>query len=207
MENSWAQPLTLANCVFEFNHAEGASNVFNGGGAIYNDATQLAAVNCLFSENDSDSVGGAGNIKWSLDGVYLINCTFVNNQSQQKTGADLYVWNNSNLTVTNCIAWSEGGKTIDSDGGCNITVSHSCIRGGHAGRANIQTDPRFVGNSPSKFLLSKDSPCVNAGDSFAVPTDNVDLDQDGDITELIPLDLSAKPRQVGGVDIGAYESQ
>ena len=207
MENSFSQPLTLMNCIFQSNQAEGASNVFNGGGAIYHDVSRLTAVNCLFSDNDSDSVGGAMNIKWALAGVRLINCTFANNKSKQKKGSDVYAWDNANVTIANCIVWSGGGTTIDRDVNGHITVSNSCIRDGYTGRGNIQTDPRFAGTSANPFQLPTNSPCVNTGDSSALPTDAADLDDDGNLTEVIALDLSGKQRRLGEVDMGAYESQ
>lgn len=65
-------------------------------------------------------------------------------------------------------------------------------------------DPKFVNpgwdpNGPdytpvNDYLLMKESPCIDAGDNRLVPLDKVDLNQDGDLTEKIPLDLGRSIR-------------
>ncbi|HRR84974.1 MAG TPA: hypothetical protein P5316_08190, partial [Phycisphaerae bacterium] len=50
------------------------------------------------------------------------------------------------------------------------------------------------------------SPCINGGDTLALPPDKADLDHDGDASEPVPVDLEARPRIQGCVvDMGAYE--
>ena len=62
------------------------------------------------------------------------------------------------------------------------------------------------------------SPCIDAGDNSAVPSDSLDIDGDGNRTECTPLDLSGGIRFFGDpntedrgkgtaptVDLGAYE--
>jgi len=56
------------------------------------------------------------------------------------------------------------------------------------------------------YHLLPTSPCIDAGDNWAVPADTTDLDGDGNTTEPIPFDLDGNPRIVGdAVDMGAYE--
>jgi hypothetical protein len=63
-----------------------------------------------------------------------------------------------------------------------------------------------------------DSPCIDAADNAALPADRTDLDDDGDTSELLPIDLAGGPRFVDDlltpdtgegtppiVDMGAYE--
>ena len=84
------------------------------------------------------------------------------------------------------------------------------------------------------YHLQAGSPCIDAGDSSAVPADVADLDDDGDTTEQLPFDLDGNTRLVestwddvlqissdndtyialtwpppdyGDVDMGAYEYQ
>jgi predicted outer membrane repeat protein len=74
------------------------------------------------------------------------------------------------------------------------------------------------------FHLLPDSPCIDAGDNTAVPSDTLDLDGDGDTTERIPVDLDWRLRFADRqdttdtgvadppdypyvVDMGAYEYQ
>ena len=57
-----------------------------------------------------------------------------------------------------------------------------------------------------KFTLIPGSPCIDTGNTDALPPDNADLDDDGDTTEPIPFDLDDNPRVSNGiVDMGAYE--
>jgi len=55
--------------------------------------------------------------------------------------------------------------------------------------------------------LRPGSPCINSGKTDAVPADAADLDHDGDVSERVPFDLSAGPRVVDCVEMGAYEYQ
>ena len=66
--------------------------------------------------------------------------------------------------------------------------------------------------------MSAGSPCIDAGCNWGVPPDSADLDDDGDVTEITPLDLDGegrffddpnKPDTGCGnapiVDMGSYE--
>ncbi len=56
------------------------------------------------------------------------------------------------------------------------------------------------------FHLGTGSPCVNAGDTLALPADATDLDYDGDTAEPMPVDLDGRSRTQGCVvDMGTYE--
>ena len=56
--------------------------------------------------------------------------------------------------------------------------------------------------------LAAGSECIDTGDNASLPDDLIDLDADGDTTEVIPWDLDNQPRVVNGtVDMGAYEYQ
>ena len=96
------------------------------------------------------------------------------------------------------------------------------------GPGNLQVDPLFVDpvgpdNDPftvfdNDYRLGAGSPCVDAGDVFAVPADALDLDFDLDVVEPVPIALDGAPRFVDVasapdtgngpapvVDIGCYE--
>jgi hypothetical protein len=133
--------------------------------------------------------------------------------------------------LTNCILW---GNTAAISGpevhnyASTSTFSHCDIKGsggsvswdtlfGTDGGNNIDDDPLFidpdgadniVGTDDDNLRLAGSSPCIDAGDTTALPADTADLDGDSDITEDIPHDLDGNPRVVGSeVDMGAYEVQ
>jgi hypothetical protein len=101
-------------------------------------------------------------------------------------------------------------------------VSYSDIQGGWlgSGSQNIDADPLFVDPDSADFRLQAGSPCIDAGHNWLVSPDTADLDDDGDTTELTPLDLDGNPRFADDaatadtgcgvpapVDMGAYEYQ
>ena len=75
---------------------------------------------------------------------------------------------------------------------------------------------------PNDLRLSPGSPCIDAGHNWGVAPDAGDVDDDGDVRELTPLDLDGNPRFADdpatidtgcgvpipfAVDMGAYEFQ
>jgi hypothetical protein len=76
------------------------------------------------------------------------------------------------------------------------------------GGGNINLLPELVDVNNNDLRLAATSPCIDVGDSNALPADTLDLDGDGDVNEQIPFDMDGNPRIVGqAVDMGAYESQ
>ena len=64
-----------------------------------------------------------------------------------------------------------------------------------------------TGTVDDDLRLAAGSPCVNAGDDAALPTDDLDLDGDEDTDEPLPLDPDLTDRIKGcRVDVGAFES-
>jgi hypothetical protein len=70
------------------------------------------------------------------------------------------------------------------------------------------------------YRLAASSPCIDAGDNAFLPADFTDVDGDGDLLEILPLDLDHLPRRqdvpsvpdtgIGMapiVDMGSYERQ
>ncbi len=84
------------------------------------------------------------------------------------------------------------------------------------GTGNISDDPRFIdangpdnisGTFDDNLTLASDSPAIDAGDNTALPADTYDLDNDGNTSEPIPVDLAGNSRIIGqAVDLGAYEA-
>jgi len=195
------------------------------GGAIYCRAEQtklmkLRLTNCTFSGNVAMVRGGGMSNPWYYEPI-LINCTFTKNESSRCGG--IYNGERSKATLTNCVLWANGDiggmdESAQIEGG-TIIVNHCCIQrwsGKLGGTGNFGLDPSFVdpngpdgkiGTLDDNLRLDLTSPCRNAGDNSAFPTDAGDLDKDGDLNEPIPFDIDGKPRILNGVvDLGAYES-
>lgn len=222
MANSGASRLT--NVAFYGNIATEFGG--DGGGlANYGDAT---LVNVIFSGNEAVAGTGGGLYNETCNPT-LINTSFSGNAAASG-GSALYN-NQSNATLQNSILWGNSGTQM-ANASSTVTVTYSLIEGGWTGTGNLDADPLFT-RAPSSgddtlWGTADDdygdlsplysSPALDAGDSTVVPTDTLDLDGDGILTETLPLDFAGHPRQldVGGspdtgngtaplVDMGAYE--
>ena len=202
------QALSMVGCSFLGNDA------LSSGGAIYVYSDGLSAVNCLLSGNTTGS-HGAG-VYTHYGSVQLTNCTIGNNLAEYDYGTGgLYATESFADTpiLANCILWSNWPGQI---GGKEADVRYSCIEDGYPGEGNIELDPAFVdadgpdgipGTQDDDLRLAPGSPCIDAGDSTAVPEDIV-ADLDGnprfvDDPDTDDTGLGAPPI----VDMGAYEYQ
>ena len=219
---------TVTNCTFSGNNGSGMSN----------DSSSPTLINCTFSGNSATWYGGG--MSNDSSSPTLTNCTFSGN-SANRDGGGMYN-DGSNPALNNCILWGNS----DSEGmdesaqiynvSSTPTVNYSCVQGWSGslgGWGNIGDDPNFVdpngpdgivGTEDDNVRLSADSPCIDAGDNTAVPPDTADLDEDGNTSELTPLDLDGLDRFIDdpntsdtgviifrpvycpeNVDMGAYE--
>jgi T5SS/PEP-CTERM-associated repeat protein len=167
------------------------------------------------------------------------NCTIVNNESRNGSAVQV---NFRGITFVNCLlygntstnATGEAAQTSSGAGGSR-SIQYSTIQGWSGslgGTNNNGLDPMFI-RAPSRgpdgfwgtfdddygdLRLSSSSPAIDSGDSFAVPADTYDIDNDGNTTEALPLDLDGQSRfyddptrsNTGNgtppIDRGAYEN-
>lgn len=206
-------------------------NVAKSGAGVFFSLLESATIEgCLFNKNSSTNQGGAITVAVILN-AEVLGCTFVANSAQTSAGIlntialqeTAYTCIPSN--IINCIFWgniatgySPGHEQIKN---CptSTPISYSLIEGGcdsvenaACGEGNLNEPPRFVNEASGDYHLTKESPCVDAGDDNAVGQDINDFDGDGNTGESIPWDLDGKPRQSDGngdssstVDMGAYE--
>lgn len=74
------------------------------------------------------------------------------------------------------------------------------------GGSNLDTSVYYTDSANGNYIAAHCSPNIDAGDNQYLPKDFLDLDYDGDTTELLPVDLFGRPRlQNGVVDMGAFE--
>ena len=197
---------TLVSCTFA-----GNVSTFVGGGGLRSVGGDLSLVNCTFSGNSAAQEGG-GLCNPYAGRAMLVNCTFVGNSAPEGRALVCGAGRNPGqaqpnrrglLVLTNCILW-DGGEEIANQGGV-VKATFSDIQGGWEGKGNLSVDPLFVdpdgpdkkpGTADDNLRLRAGSPCIDKGNSGAVPPDSAALDLDG------------KLRVSGNaVDMGAYEFQ
>ena len=206
-------PGTLVNCTFLDN-----SGVH--GGAVHAAFSDPTMVNCVFSGNQGALSAGA-----VYGSATLINCAVVGNVSDPNGFNTAALEGNvsASFILRNTILWGNIGNA-GSDQAAQIDpsavdeVNHSIIQGWDGtlgGTNNSGDDPQFVdsdgsdneyGTEDDDLRLSEKSPAIDVGENAYLPNDELDLDDDGDTTETIPLDLDLEGRIVNSiVDLGPFE--
>lgn len=194
--------LTATNCTF-------SNNTARLGGGLYTDfVVSSTIVNCIFTQNLASSGGGGMYNGRNPQRPIVTNCTFSSNTAAD--GGGMYS-SGSGPVMTNCILWGNQATAFPAIGG-PAAVTYSLVQGLPNNLpdadGNFATNPLFADATNGDLRLLPNSPAVNHGDNAALPLDALDLDNDGDITELLPIDLAGNPRIVDGlVDLGAYEYQ
>lgn len=199
--------LGMVNCSLNGNFSSGS-----GGALVVGPGSDVSAVNCCFHANRAAVQAGA---IYALDSqASLVNCTLAYNRQDANPWA-VVPEGQGELHIANCILWNHGQEIAGMEGS-RVTVAYSDVRGGWPGVGNLDGDPQFVNpNGPDGLACTADddlrlgwgSPCLDAGDTNAIPKDATDLDGDRNILEPLPLDRGGNPRVTGdAVDIGAYEA-
>jgi len=213
----------ILNSTFLGNRASGDGGL---GGAIYHKSTNAAnpflIVNSIFYDNYTggyySGVGGA--LAAYGRRTFLINSALVGN-----TGSSQILEPSAaaagDITLQNSIVWANENQPFLALAQDTMAVYHSIVENGYAGEKVIDADPLFV-RMPSPgadehwgtddddlgdLHLQAGSPAIDAGRTAWLPPDTFDLNENGDITEQLPVDYEGAPRVQGlTVDIGPYES-
>ncbi len=229
--------LTITNCIISANMAQGRSA--STGGAVYCLYSSPTITNCIISDNSAltlhPETNGAGGVLFCQDSrPEITNSTITGNTAD--VGGALCCIDGTEATIKNCVLWADSatqGPEIALKSyhrPALLTVSYSDVQGGEAaayveegaelawGPGNIDADPLFVDPDNDDFRLAGGSPCIDAACNMGVPRDFADLDDDGDTTEITPLDLDGEGRFFDDpgtddtgcgcppiVDMGAYE--
>jgi hypothetical protein len=211
----------FANCVFRENVAISFSDFTNhgAGGAVYVDGFQGSGgvatfVNCLMTGNESFGTGGAVENRGTCE---LYDCTIADNVAWdgncgfdgcgEPGNGEIQTGANTTTTVRNSIIRSMQPDAIVGPGVVDVAYSNVTTSGGAIGTGNIDLDPLFVSAVNDDYRLADGSPSIDTGSNAALPADELDLDDDGDVKEPLPVDLDDAPRVVGpAVDMGAYET-
>jgi hypothetical protein len=217
-----AGPVVFANCRLLGNDANlgGALRMSNADGSLL--------LGCLFAGNHADNAGGAAQFGGS--DVLIQNCTVAQN-SAGASGGGFRFDSDMVAAIRNSILFGNtlNGAPSQIAFGALITIQQSyCdVQGGPTdGLGNFSADPLFVnavgadgviGTDDDDFRLSNASPCVDRGEGTSDMLDVADVDNDGNFTEQLPIDLAGAPRMTDDIvndegagtipflDVGAYE--
>jgi hypothetical protein len=212
--------VVLSNIEFIGN---GAAN--DAGGGLHVTATDFGQVwmaNVVFTGNSAGTSGGA--IANPDGSATLYNVTMAQNEAVD-SGGGLYT--TAATTVYNTIFWGNTaglGPEIYTDATLSLNTSvlegdTSTIAGtGSVTSSYVQdADPLFVdstgadgtaGTPDDELRTNWASPGIDPlpQQSEVVSVDSADVDNDGNATEPLPVDLMGQPRFLGrSVDVGAYE--
>ncbi len=167
--------------------------------------------------------GGLGGGVYSAHGdTVIVGCTITGqglggSATSGGYGSALSCSGSSNLVVGSIVygnktqpQWPSGEESPQISCDETLDLRHSIVHpedlDAYGGTGVLTKDPRFVNAAHGDFRLRPDSPCVDTGETAALPTDTADLDGDGDTSEQLPIDLAGAPRVTGeAVDMGAYE--
>ncbi len=188
-------------------------------GARLDDPYQVTMKNVLIADNEDLTTEWpvscsaiSINLKINLD---LINCTIGNNSTPGPDGAAIMGGGNgTTLNIINSILYGDIPDEVYlvnnyPEESYTVNIWNSLIEGGEEGifnpyswnvvnwlEGNLDTDPLWLGSGDYPYMLSDDSPCIDAG-----TPDTTGLN-------LPEFDLAGNPRIVNGiVDMGAYECQ
>jgi len=194
--------------------ANNVSNNTRGGAFRIDDSGTATIYNSTFDSNTTDGLGGA---MYTNGTVIVANSTFNNNSSTHNSSAAGGINTQGAFTSRNNIfANSSGGGDCNRQGGTftaqgnNLDTDGTCLTA--AGGNFITADPLLGplqnnGGDTETLAVDASSPALNTGDNDYAPADLVDIDNDGDTTELSPYDQRGASfgRIKGAIDLGAYE--
>lgn len=199
-------------------------NTASYGGAIsssFSLDSSVTATNCTFTENlalGTEKKGGAiyasgllkifNNVIWHSLSEAQSNLIYIT-----ATGSIRNADSNFPSPLNQAKNLIKGGMTsIMAEAGAVVSLGDTAV-------TLPSSDPLFMdaanpvdpdgiwGTADDGLRLQETSPAQNLGLSMFLPEDVYDLDHDGDVTELIPVDLAGYTRiQRGALDLGAYEA-
>ena len=223
-ETATIENMVIQNCT-QYTHPDifSATPVFLFG-ATDDDPYQVTMKNVLIADNVDNTTDwtmscSAISVSFSIN-LDLINCTIGNNYTPgsggQEQGAALLAGGvGSTFNIVNSIFYGNVTDQIYlvNDGPeepLTMNIYNSLIEGGESNilnpsnwntlnwlEGNLDTDPLWIGSGNYPYMLSNDSPCIDAG-TLELPPGIV----------LPEYDLAGNPRIFGEtVDMGAYEWQ
>ena len=180
-------------------------NSADDGGGIYCWGSSPSLENVIITGNSAGEDGGG--IFCYNSSPSLTNVTITGNSADER-GGGIYCGVDSSPILVNCILWNNSPLEVefyDYGGSNTITIVYSDIDGGEEGiethnngtvnwlAGNINDDPLFVDAEIGNYLLTEDSPCIDAGIAY--------FEYEGEVL----VDLSEDEYFGIAPDMGAYE--
>ncbi|MEO5713378.1 MAG: choice-of-anchor D domain-containing protein [Luteolibacter sp.] len=218
---------SVANCTFTENAVanidetlgRGGFTIVSGGVCVTANAV-LPIANCTFYNNLTHGVGAAISCAGSVN--VLSNIFWFDDDDVEDFFKDAMIHVGGKARISNrtyptpsteTINLVKGGfDSITSGLGANIDF------GEPPDRTFINLDPKFIDpldpigvdglwrTTDDGLRLDIGSPAIGKGSALFLPNDTADLDEDGNKTETLPIDIANFVRIQGGtLDLGAYE--
>ncbi|WOK06112.1 LamG-like jellyroll fold domain-containing protein [Imperialibacter roseus] len=191
------------------------------GGAIGSLDSDISLTNGRFYNNSGNPGAGIYFKSASSDhSVILTQTTFTTSSSSDGVAVVSSGGFVSSAVISNSVLWANAGSQINIiDDGSNLDISNSVVDSwnigdysGFAGTitaANISVaDPLFTSSGTGDLSIQSGSSAQDFGDISFLPLDDLDVDNDANTVEVLPLDLAGNPRISNAqVDAGTYEIQ
>lgn len=210
------ETLILAtNCLFSGNSA-------SLGGAFHlgSQSSIIATTNCTFVNNVATGTGNKGGSIFSAGRVKIFNNLLWHSLAQPQSNL-IYITSTGSLRnadvdfpspLNQAVNLIKGGMSaITAETGAVVSLGDTAVK-------ILSADPLFVdaanpagadgiwGTPDDGLRLQATSPAIDLGLAMFLPVDAYDLDNDGNLTESIPVDLAGYDRiQRAALDLGAYE--
>ncbi|WPJ94616.1 DUF5011 domain-containing protein [Coraliomargarita algicola] len=219
--------MNTAGVVQIYSSAFSQNEAIYGGGGIANislsEYAELNLVNSAFSNNISNVSeyslvsGGAAILNFEISPsmpatMQIFNCTISGNHSVKGNSGGVLSESSDAISIRNSIIVGNSSAVSSDD---NVALFPEVsdennlfeIPSGYA-LSDLISSFGDHGGSVHSFALVAGSPAIDAGINTALPTDSGDLDEDGDLSERLPIDqLGMRRISNGTVDLGAYELQ
>ncbi len=205
--------LTATNCMFSGNTAS------SHGGAI-SSISAATVTNCTLINNQVSGAGKKGGAIYASGILKLYNNLLWHTLAETQENL-IYITSTGSIRNSNSQFPSplNQAKNLIKRGITAITAETGAVVSlGDTAATLLSGDPLFLsssnplgsdgiwGTADDGLRLQETSPAQDLGLSMFLPADTYDLDKDGDLAELIPVDLTGYARiQRAALDLGAYE--
>jgi|GEM_PF-717161 len=197
----------------------GNSSGTNGGGIYGEGSNVIQLFNSTLTGNYATGSGGGIDSAGGANASLTLANTIVAGNAVAGSGTDLYLGNSPLVLKGDNILGSTpaNASTIDKTNGTYAQVD------GASESALLRVFSRVAPNPDTNVLsgvladnggpvrtvaITPGGMAYNAGSNTALPPDSLDLNNNGNTTEPLPVDARGFARVVGGtVDIGAFEQQ